>query len=88
MANMTNGSMDSISTHKSDGVSDQLKDLVSAGQHKLSDAKDKVLDAKDAVTAQTSSTIKMLATMIKDHPFIAVGVAAGISYLATRLIRR
>lgn len=88
MATMTNGAIDSATNHKTDGVSDQLKDLVSAGQHTLSDAKDKVLDAKDTVTAQTRSTIKMLATMIKDHPFVAVGVAAGISYLATRLIRR
>ncbi|HVV83278.1 MAG TPA: hypothetical protein VHE35_09365 [Kofleriaceae bacterium] len=73
-------------------VGSKLRDKLADAKDRLVDAsgtvKDKILDAKDVVVDRAGSGATTLKRAIKDHPFIAIGVAFGIGYIAMRLIRR
>lgn len=99
MADMAYGTTGSMAKDKIDHGSEQLKGLIDAGAERLADVKntvkskfgdvkDRVIDGKDVVVDRAGSAADMLASQIKAHPFLAIGIALGVGYLAMRLIRR
>jgi ElaB/YqjD/DUF883 family membrane-anchored ribosome-binding protein len=90
-----NSSNASSSKETTDHAGKLASELSDAGQHlmtnvkeRVSDAKDRAMDAKDMVVSRGETMIAALAKVIKDRPLTAVASAFGIGYLVTRLARR
>ena len=69
-------------------LGDRMRDLVDFGSDRASDIKDKLSDAKDAAVAGASTALDKTSKLIKQHPFIAIGVALGLGFLVMRMVRR
>ena len=76
-------------THGSiDNLKDKVSHLVEQGQEKAGDIKNALVDAKDKVLTSSSSFIASSRNLIVDNPFVAIGVAFGVGYVAMRIFRR
>ncbi|HEY1555334.1 MAG TPA: hypothetical protein VGF94_10925 [Kofleriaceae bacterium] len=58
-----------------------MRNLVDVGTSKMS-------DVKDTVVSSSKTGVKRAGSLIKQHPFIAIGIAFGIGFVAMRLFRR
>ena len=65
-----------------------MRDIVDFGSDRASDIKDKLSDAKDAALAGASTAVDKTGKLIKQHPFIAIGIALGVGFLVMRMVRR
>jgi ElaB/YqjD/DUF883 family membrane-anchored ribosome-binding protein len=70
------------------GLGDKLKDVIDAGQEKLEAAKGRIIDGKERVQDGATRGYAAAMATIKEHPFMAIGIAFGLGYLGTRLLRR
>jgi ElaB/YqjD/DUF883 family membrane-anchored ribosome-binding protein len=64
-----------------DSLKDSMRHLVDlSGEHASA--------LKDSVVAGSKTGVKKVGSLIKDHPFIAIGVAFGVGYLVMRIVKR
>lgn len=75
-------------TSKLDSIKTGAKHLVEQGQEKAGQARDAIVSAKDKVVSTGSDVIATARRAIVDHPFIAIGAAFGVGYVAMRIFRR
>lgn len=61
--------------------------LIDTATGKLDAAKDAVVEAKDNVIKQGGEYIASARKLITDNPFMAVGIAFGVGYVAMRIRR-
>ena len=73
---------------KIDSLKESVRNLVDAGGEKAGVIKDRAIDAKDTIVENSEAALKRMGQMIKDHPFIALGVAFGVGYFAIRMMRK
>ena len=71
-----------------DNLKQSLQGLVEFGGERAGAIKTRVISAKDSVVSGSSSAMRKLSGVIKDHPLAAVGIAFGIGYMAMRWVRR
>jgi ElaB/YqjD/DUF883 family membrane-anchored ribosome-binding protein len=65
-----------------------MRGIVEYGSDRASDIKGKLADAKDVAVGGATSVIAKTGKLIKQHPFIAIGVAFGLGYVVMRMARR
>ncbi len=79
-------------TQKAAEVKDRIKDSLAEAKDRLVDAtgavKDKIVHGKDVVVDRTGSFFSEARRLIKANPFVAIGIAFGVGYVAMRLVRR
>lgn len=73
---------------KLDTLKDSVRELVDAGGERAGQIKSKALDAKDSVMENGDMAIKKVVSLVKEHPFVAVGIALGVGYFAMRAFRK
>jgi ElaB/YqjD/DUF883 family membrane-anchored ribosome-binding protein len=83
-SNGTNPSFDD----RIDAFATSLKHAVERLSTRASEIKERAVEVKDHASTNASSFAAKATKIIKDHPFIAIGVAAGTGYLVVRLVRR
>ena len=71
-----------------DQLKDSAKKLVDAGGERAGQLKNKAMDVKDTVVEQSSVALNRVTTLIKEHPFVALGIAFGVGYVAIRMLRK
>ena len=74
--------------HRLDALKDSLRNLVDAGGERAGVLKNKAVDVKDTVFASGEKAINQTSSLIRQHPFIALGIAFGVGYLAVRMMRK
>jgi len=72
---------------KTEQVKEQIKGLVDAGQDKLNDVKESLIEAKDKVADRAQGFANTLREQIKARPLATVAVAFGIGYVVMRIFR-
>ncbi len=75
-------------SHRLDSIRDSVKSLVDQGHDKVTAIKDKVVDLQHKAKDKSGLAIDKASDLIKAHPFVAIGIALGLGYLAMRLVRR
>jgi ElaB/YqjD/DUF883 family membrane-anchored ribosome-binding protein len=70
-----------------DSLKDSVRNLVDAGGERAGQIKNRAIDVKDTVFENSEVAFKKAGELIKDHPFVAIGIALGVGYIAVRLIR-
>ena len=73
---------------KIDSLKESVRNLVDAGGEKAGQIKNRAIDAKDTIVENSEAAFKRVTAMIKEHPFIAIGVAFGVDYFAIRMMRK
>lgn len=71
-----------------DSIREGVRNLVDAGGERASHFKDRAVDAKDSLFGNSEAAVDRVATLIKEHPFAALGIAFSAGYVAMRLMRR
>ena len=71
-----------------DSLKSSVRNLVDAGSERADQLKGKAIDVKDAVVENGSKALDRAGTLIKENPFIAIGIAFGIGYLVVRMLRK
>ncbi len=84
MQNNGTGAMD----NKIETLKESVRNLVDAGGERAGQIKSKALDAKDVVVENGSAAIRQVSSLIKAHPFFAIGIALGVGYVAVRMLRK
>jgi ElaB/YqjD/DUF883 family membrane-anchored ribosome-binding protein len=74
-----NGAMEQFED-RLDSLKDSMRNLVDVGASKMS-------GVKDTVISSSKTGLKRTGSLIKQHPFIAIGIAFGIGFIAMRLLR-
>ena len=81
-------SASSTSTGSIDNLKDSVKHLVDQGQEKAGEIKNALVGAKQKVVSTGANLIASARAAIVDRPFVAVGIAFGVGYVAMRIFRR
>jgi ElaB/YqjD/DUF883 family membrane-anchored ribosome-binding protein len=71
-----------------DSLKESMRNLVDMGGERANALKDRMSGVKDSVVAGSKTGARKLGGMIKDHPFIAIGVAFGVGYVVMRIVTR
>lgn len=71
-----------------DALKESVRDLVGAGGERAGQLKNKAIDVKDVVVERGGVAINRLGTLIKEHPFAALGIALGVGYITVRMLRK
>lgn len=74
--------------NKLDTLKESVRNLVDAGGERAGQIKSKAIDAKDSIFENGDAVFKKAGSLIKEHPFIAVGIAIGVGYIAMRMFRK
>lgn len=69
-------------------LKEQVRELVGAGQGKVTEVKERLIEAKSRAVTRAGAMRDDLTERIKANPLAAVGIAFGIGYLAMRIFRR
>ena len=71
---------------------DQLKDtarkLADEGRERADELKHRAIDAKDRIVQDGRTVLDKAQSLIKEHPFVALGIAFGVGYITIRLLRK
>lgn len=78
------GSVDTRLEH----LKDSVRNLVDAGGERAGQLKTRAIDLKDSVVEQGGVAIKKTGSLIKEHPFAAIGIAFGVGYIAVRFLKK
>ena len=62
-----------------------LDDTIAQRVH---DAGDRLIELKNDVAKQVERRVDTLGTLIREHPFAALGIGLGVGYLVGRLVHR
>jgi len=71
-----------------DSLKESVRNLVDAGGEKAGHLKDRAIGAKDTIVENSEAAFKKMTKLIKDHPFISLGIAFGVGYVAIRMMRK
>jgi ElaB/YqjD/DUF883 family membrane-anchored ribosome-binding protein len=58
------------------------------GDDSIDQQVDRAGEIKDEIAKQLGARVESLGTLIREHPFAAMGVGFGIGYLVARLLHR
>jgi ElaB/YqjD/DUF883 family membrane-anchored ribosome-binding protein len=72
---------------KKEQIKEQVKGLVDAGQDKLNDVKESLIEAKGKVADRAQGFANTLREQIKARPLTTVAVAFGIGFVVMRIFR-
>ncbi|HUJ57512.1 MAG TPA: hypothetical protein VLX92_03440 [Kofleriaceae bacterium] len=64
-----------------DSLKESVRNLVDVGGERAQ-------ALKDTVVSGSKTGIKRMGSLIKEHPFLAIGIAFGVGYVAMRILRR
>jgi ElaB/YqjD/DUF883 family membrane-anchored ribosome-binding protein len=87
MTMQKNGSTSAFE-NRLDAVKESVRNLVDAGGERAGRLKDKAIDVKDSVFENSSAALSRMGSLIKEHPFAAIGIAFGVGYVTVRMLRR
>jgi ElaB/YqjD/DUF883 family membrane-anchored ribosome-binding protein len=82
-----NGSASGLE-NRIDSLKESVRNLVDAGGEKAGQLKDRAIDAKDTLVEEGSAALNRVGALIRQHPFIALGIAFSVGYVTIRIIRR
>jgi ElaB/YqjD/DUF883 family membrane-anchored ribosome-binding protein len=82
-----NGSASAFET-RLDQLKDTARKLFDAGGERAGQLKNRAIDMKDSVVENSKAGLDRVSAMIKEHPFIAIGIAFGVGYVAIRMFRK
>ena len=82
------GTEDNTVEDKLDSIRDSVKGVVERGAQKAEAIKHKVVEVKDQAMHRGSEGLDRLASLVREHPLKAVGIAFGLGYIGMRLFRR
>jgi len=82
-----NGTASSVE-NRIDSLKSSMRNLVDAGGERAGKLKNKAIDVKDSVVENGGAALNRAGGLIKEHPFVAIGIAFGIGYIAVRLLRK
>ncbi len=71
-----------------DSLKGSVRNLVDAGGERADQIKHRAIDVKDTVVENGEVAFRKVGSLVKDHPFVAIGIAFGIGYIAVRLARK
>lgn len=71
-----------------DSLKESVRNLVDAGGERAGQLKSKAIDVKDSVVENSEVAFRKAGSLIKEHPFIAIGIAFGVGYLTIRLLKK
>lgn len=69
-------------------LKETVRHLVDAGGERARTAKQRAMGMKDSMVDSGSAALDRFATMIKQHPIAALGIAFSVGYFAIRMLRR
>ena len=67
---------------------DRLDSLKESMRHLVDVSGERASAIKDSVMESSRTGVKKMGSLIKHHPFIAIGVAFGVGYLVMRIVKR
>jgi ElaB/YqjD/DUF883 family membrane-anchored ribosome-binding protein len=73
---------------KIDSLKESVRNLVDAGGEKAGQIKDRAIGAKDTAFVEGRAAIDKLGALIRAHPFVALGIAFSVGYVAIRMMRK
>lgn len=89
---MNKNGMTDVTSHnldeKLDSLKTTMKDVIDQGAQKADALKSKVVEVKDQAVRRGSDLLDRTASLIKEHPLKAVGIAFATGYVGMRLFRR
>ena len=71
-----------------DSIREGVRNLVDAGGERAGNIKDRAVGAKDTLIDKSEAVLSRIGSLIKEHPFAALGLAFSAGYIAMRIIRR
>jgi ElaB/YqjD/DUF883 family membrane-anchored ribosome-binding protein len=71
-----------------DSLKSSVRDIVDAGGERAEKLKAKAIDVKDAAFENGQKALGRAGELIKENPFIAIGIAFGVGYIVVRMIRK
>jgi ElaB/YqjD/DUF883 family membrane-anchored ribosome-binding protein len=69
-------------------LENRFESLKSSVGERAEALKTKAVDVKDAVFENGEKALDRAGQLIKENPFIAIGIAFGVGYLVVRMIRK
>jgi ElaB/YqjD/DUF883 family membrane-anchored ribosome-binding protein len=78
----------STTDNRFESLKSSVRHLVDAGGERAGQIKNKAIDVKDAVFENGGKALDRAGSLIKEHPFIAIGIAFGVGYFAVRMLRK
>ena len=69
-------------------VENRLDSLRESVRHFFDIGANRMNGAASSVIATTKSGVQRAGMLVKNHPYIAIGVAFGLGFLTTRMVRR
>lgn len=82
-----NGSTSALES-RLDSLKESVRNLVEAGGERAGHFKDRAMGMKDSVVENSGAALTRVGSMIKEHPFAALGIAFGLGYLTIRMMRK
>ena len=82
-----NGNGTGALENRLDQIKDTARKLVDDGRERADQLKHRAIDVKDEVVREGSAALDKARALIKEHPFVALGIAFGVGYIAIRMIR-
>ena len=82
-----NGSASALES-RIDSLKESVRNLVDAGGEMAGQLKDRAVDAKDSIVENSEAAFKKMTALIKEHPFISLGIAFSVGYVAIRMMRK
>jgi ElaB/YqjD/DUF883 family membrane-anchored ribosome-binding protein len=71
-----------------DSLKESVRNLVDAGGERAGHFKERAVGMKDSVVENSGAALTRIGSMIKDHPFAALGIAFGLGYFTIRMLRK
>jgi ElaB/YqjD/DUF883 family membrane-anchored ribosome-binding protein len=71
-----------------DSLKESVRNLVDAGGEKAGKFKKRAIGAKDTIVEEGEAAFNRVGALIKEHPFIALGIAFSVGYVAIRMLRK
>jgi ElaB/YqjD/DUF883 family membrane-anchored ribosome-binding protein len=69
-------------------IENRLDSLKTSVGERAGQLKDKAMEAKDVVVENGGAALNRVGAFIKDNPFVAIGIAFGVGYIAIRMFRK
>lgn len=82
-----NGSASALES-RIDSLKESVRNLVDAGGEKAGQLKDRAIGAKDTLVENGGAALNRVGALIKEHPFVALGIAFSVGYVAIRMMRK